>query len=70
MQELGEAWTWPPTMSSWFFSDILLLFTDLTVTQHYIHNYLLTLFGIEDLKYIADARDRCNILKEENEAFN
>jgi len=40
------------------------------VTQRYIRDHLLTLLGIKDLKYIADAKDRCNISEEENEAFN
>jgi len=62
-------WTWLPTISSWFVSDTSLLFTDLTAVQHYIRDHLLTLLGIRDWKYIADAKDRCTITEQENEAF-
>ncbi|KAI6045858.1 hypothetical protein EDC04DRAFT_2888451 [Pisolithus marmoratus] len=36
----------------------------------YICDHLLTLLGIKDLKNIADAKDRCTISEQENEAFN
>ncbi|KAI6125169.1 hypothetical protein EV401DRAFT_2207616 [Pisolithus croceorrhizus] len=35
----------------------------------YTHDHLLALLGIRDLKNIADAKDRCRISEEENEAF-
>jgi len=57
-------------MSSWFVSDISLLFTDLIVLQHYIRDHLLALLGIKDLKYIADAKGQCIISEEENKSFN
>ncbi|KAI6040011.1 hypothetical protein EDC04DRAFT_2894716 [Pisolithus marmoratus] len=36
----------------------------------YIRDHLLALLGIKDLKNIADAKDRCTISEQENEAFN